>query len=145
MSSTPLSLTPRQIAKEKFLAEHPDARVATGLPRLDVATFAGQLLKQQRAFRLGAAKARKDRATDRRRHRIRVRTELITPDTKPLDTGTDKARGRLYFELPNGQIVNSARILRVRGHKKEDRRPANPVLRTVVLNAVEANAARKAA
>jgi hypothetical protein len=160
MSNPNLSLS--TIRKQKYLAEHPEARVATGLPRLDLRAFQTKLYRQQRAFRLGAEQERKMRAHERNRHRIRVRLPLLNKDSKPIDTATDAARGRLYFELPQGQVVRADRILGTRGlhagengiqkigrHKATLRRflrhRSNPLLVTITRAAVEANAQRKAA
>lgn len=160
MSIPSNTLSHRDILKEKFLAEHPDARVASGLPRIDLQAYSTKLLAQQRHIRLSAAAARKEARHERNRFRARVRLEKITPATKPLDTGTDRARGNLYFELPNGQILNAARILGTRltksgdwmegafskhkaAHRRFFRTQVNPVLFAIVQDAVEANAARE--
>lgn len=159
------SLTRSELLREKFLAEHPDARVATGLPRINVAAFAATLLKEQRQWRLDA-KTRRELVSERnRRHRMRIRMPRLTPTSKPFDTRTDAARSVMYLELENGQAVNCARVLGTRGLKSRTdaagwasyfgrtnackrraaRHAANPVLRAICLAAVEANASREAA
>lgn len=95
--------------------------------KIDLREFQSALLQVQRRNRL----ARPSRAEARaRRHRLRVR-QLPVAECKVIDTRTDQARSRMYFELSNGQVVRAGRPFK------------NALLQDLVSKEVAANAARR--
>ncbi len=122
------------------------AKQASG--KLDLREFQGELYRIQRAKRLVNREAGL-RKSATRRFRSRVRLPLL-PQCKVLDTRTD-SRGKLYFELENGQAIRADHV--VPHFRKSGNRAGyvplakiqNPVIQQLVTAEIERNAARKAA
>lgn len=72
--------------------------------RLDLRDFQTRLLAEQRKHRANLAKAKKFKTL--RRQKVK---QLPIADCKVIDTRTDQARSRLYYELSNGQVVRADR------------------------------------
>ena len=72
--------------------------------RLDLRDFQTRLLAEQRKHRTNLAKAKKFKLL--RRAKVK---NLAIADCKVVDTRTDQARSRLYYELSNGQVVRADR------------------------------------
>lgn len=72
--------------------------------RLDLRDFQTRLLAEQRKHRTNLAKAKRFKTL--RRQKVK---QLPVADCKVIDTRTDQARSRLYYELSNGQVVRADR------------------------------------
>ena len=131
-------------------------RTAGGL--LDLRVFQTELYRRQRAARTGGLERALARIRDNK-YRCRVRQPKVA-DCRVIDTQTDAARTRLYFELSNRQVVRADRaedrtvelVLPSSGVRKSffrylpgRRRHAfkNVLIRETVFREVQANAARK--
>jgi hypothetical protein len=123
-------------------------QTAKRLKPLDLREVQGELYRVQRAVRV-VNRAAVQRKSLKLRHRARVRLPLL-PECKVLDTRKD-SRGRLYFELDNGQAIRAdkaAGILRKKNTqfpRAEQPKIQNPVIRKLVVSEVERNALRAAA
>jgi hypothetical protein len=72
--------------------------------RLDLRDFQTRLLAEQRKHRASIAKAKRFKTLRRQK----VKQQPIA-DCTVIDTRTDQARSRLYYELSNGQVVRADR------------------------------------
>ncbi len=74
---------------------------------LDLREFQTDLLKVQRIARKPETREQR-RSARLRRTSLRIKQPAVA-DCKVVDTRTDAARSRLYFELSNGQVVRANR------------------------------------
>lgn len=137
---------------DKSIVSDIAAATAKKLGPLDLREFQKTLYKSQRQQRLDAPIRRELAAYDRRKHRIRIRLPRAFEGNAVVDTRTDKAKNRLYFELANGQSVRADRILGTRGKSFSNNNSAwrrfknhtsNQLLVNIVLRETEKNAARE--
>lgn len=121
---------------------------------IDVAAFCGELLATARQIRKDAGTRVEIRRYQRNKRRLTARQPLCI-SSKVVDTRTDAAGKRLYFELQNAQVISADRVLGTRGalgrldNNSKRRRVlaplGNPLLVGVAREELEKNAARKAA
>lgn len=110
----------RQTRQERLTGRKPK-----GFAELDVGDFSARLLEYQ----LAAKPTRKQRreAKEKRLHDRGLRGFFPQKGTKVVRadaTVADKARGRLFLQLDNGQLVNPAKLLK---------KGTNPVLQQKVV------------
>lgn len=148
--------------KERKLIQAKLRSLETPTSPLDMKEYSAKLLKEQRTFRFKAHFRSMLRKHEANKHRIRVRVPRAY-EGKVIDTRKD-SRGNLYFELPNGQVLNANRTLGVRLYppnvhgdmlnyqkwnkslkRRLGKRLGNPVLVNIARREVEANATREAA
>lgn len=118
---------------------------------LDMKHLTGLVYKDLRQYRLDAGKRRMLRNHKNRMQKFRIKSPRFW-EGKVVDTRTDAARSRLYFELTNGQIVRADRVCGTRAtgalYNNSKRRRAlkntgNPVLIKLVRAELHVNVMRE--
>lgn len=102
-----------------------------GFAALDIGDFAARYGKFQREQRLGLSR-RQIAEQKEKRQKARVfrpfdpqkGAKVLSADATPVD----KARGRVYLTLSNGQVLRPDKLLSVRSRKSRGRTDGNPVL-----------------
>lgn len=129
-----LILPATQVRRAQTREEREAGRKPRGYAPLDVGDFAARFGLFQRQMREGLSR-QQTRAQIERKQRERILrgffpqkgTKVGRADASP----SDKARGRLYLTLENGQVINPSKFLK--------RADANPVLVEKVVAFIAAN------
>jgi len=129
-----LVLPATKLQRKQTREERATGRKPRGYASLDVGDFAARFGLFQRQMREGLSR-QQTRAQSERKQRERILrgffpqkgTKVGRADASP----SDKARGRLYLTLENGQVINPSKFLK--------RADANPVLVEKVVAFIAAN------
>lgn len=123
-----LVLPPTQLQRRQTREEKQNGRKPRGYALLDIGDFAARFGLYQREMRHGLSR-QQERAQKEAREKARFLrpffsqhgTKIARADATPAD----KARGRLYLTMENGQVINPSKLMR---------KSANPVLRQKVID-----------
>jgi len=111
-----LILPATSVRRAQTREERAMGRKPKGYAELDVGDFAARLLPYQRQQRKGVFSARQQREQKRAqqaRHHMRPFFPQKGVKVERADTNeNDKARGRIYLTLSNGQVVRPDRLIR---------------------------------
>lgn len=149
------ALRPRDTARRKLLQAR--LRLLDDAKPLDMLAFAKSRVAEVLQLRKDASTRAKLKKYSRERFRVRTRLPFASSG-KVMDTRRDASGKKLYFELENGQAIESSRITGNRGvkmvpylisrkHNHGQRRRlykplGNPVLVRIARRELAANATR---
>lgn len=106
-------------------------RKPKGYAELDVGDFAARLLVYQKQLRSGPTERqqREAKRAQQSRHHMRPFFPQKGVKVDRADTNeNDKARGRLYLTLSNGQVIRPDKLLQMKRRGRNVLEQANPVL-----------------
>lgn len=146
------ALGPKETKRRKLLQAK--LRLITAeRPQVDVRALQKRLHEAAQQHRRDASTRKMLERHERNRWRIRTRLPRAF-EGKIVDTRTDSSKRGLYFELPNGQVIEAGRTLGTRGtlgrlknnaRRRRVLRPlGNPVLVKIAREEVERNSTRPA-
>jgi len=126
-----LILPPTQLRRAQTRQERAERRKPKGYAELDVGDFAARMLVYQRQLRSGPTERqqREAKRAQQARHHMRPFFPQKGVTVERADTNeNDKARGRIYLTLSNGQVIRPDKLLQMKRRGRNVLEQANPVL-----------------